>query len=165
MIRWQQRLIHLCIENNVSTRVSLLSKYSAITDALLKYCRARGNKLLPDSLSDPGVMNVTQHKVAFTGCLPITAVVIIPVHGLCRRISAPWTNVLHCLGNNLCSCRCWIDDILIIRLKSKSLEEKASSLKPTETKQQVGCLKKPPVGVDCEVVEYFFCRCTLGFPT
>jgi len=99
-------------------------------------------KLFPNSLSDTCVMNVAQHKVALTGCLPTTAVVIIPVHSLCWRISAPWTNVLHCLGDNLCSCWCWIDDILIIRLKSKSLEEKASTLQCTETKQQVGCIKK-----------------------
>lgn len=70
------------------------------------------------------VINITQHKVAFVGCSPITAVIIIPVHTLCWRISAPRTNILHRLGNNLRSCRCWVDNVLVIRLQSKTLKKK-----------------------------------------
>lgn len=55
------------------------------------------------------------------GCLPTTAVVVIPVHWLWGRISAPGTHVLHRLGDNLCGCRCRVDNSLIVGLKSKSL--------------------------------------------
>lgn len=75
------------------------------------------------------VINSTQHQVAFIGCSPITAVIIIPVHTLCWGISAPWTNILHCLGNNLCSCRGWVDNILVIRLESKALRRKEENSK------------------------------------
>lgn len=120
----------------------LLDKYRGITRCTSEILQGKqASQLLPNPPPDTRVMNVAQHKVAFSGCLPITAVVIIPVHSLCWRISAPWTNVLHCLGNNLCSCWCWIDDILIIRLESKSLEERANALRCRESEQQVGCIE------------------------
>lgn len=64
------------------------------------------------------------HQVAMAGCLPTTAVVVVPVHRLWGRVSAPRTHILHRLGDNLCGCRCRVDNSLIVRLKSKSLRGK-----------------------------------------
>ena len=72
------------------------------------------------------VMRAVCHQVAMAGRLPTTAVVIIPVHRLGGRISAPGAHILHGLGDHLCSCRCRIDYGLIVRLKIKSLKSKAS---------------------------------------
>lgn len=74
---------------------------------------------------DGGACNETlHHQVAMAGCLPTTAVVVIPVHRLWGRIPAPRTHVLHRLGDNLCGCGCRVDNGLIVGLKSKSLREK-----------------------------------------
>lgn len=64
------------------------------------------------------------HQVAMAGHLPTTAVVI-PVHGLGGRISAPRAHIFHGLGDHLCSCRRRIDYSLIVG-KIKSLKGKAS---------------------------------------
>lgn len=72
------------------TAIQLQNKCNIITDAFLKKSVGEhATKLFHNSLLDSCVIKVAQHKVAFTGCLPITAVVIIPVHSLCWRISAP----------------------------------------------------------------------------